>query len=214
MQTFSRSLEQTYPPPVSPVPSSGDGFPQFDPELDQEWEKHVANEPFLAPGSYPDGLDLDKGLLVKPWATLNSPLFVLSSYPTKASTVLPHNSRIPDVSNPCISWLLGKLGFWDTTTRTKPVLLVNLFPRRMDCSDFGDDMPDTTKLFQWFPTVLVRYWESIAMDTSRRCSTKVALIVVFEDGAAQPAYKRLLASNHSSPKRPPCTGPKQTSRFL
>jgi hypothetical protein len=87
MQTFSRSLEQTYPPLVFSVPSRGDGFPQFDADLDQEWEKHVANEPLIAPGSCPDSLDLDKSLLVKPWATLNSPLFVLSSYPTKTSTV-------------------------------------------------------------------------------------------------------------------------------
>jgi hypothetical protein len=62
MQTFPQllpSLEQTYSPLLFPAVSTGDGFPQFDPELDQEWKRHVANEPLLAPGSYPEAAFTD-----------------------------------------------------------------------------------------------------------------------------------------------------------
>jgi hypothetical protein len=174
-----------------PVQSTGDDdFPDFDPVLDAERRRRVRDEPPLTPGSHHPGLDTDKRLLVKPYQTLDAPLAILASYSTKTTTRHKYWGVMRDISNPSISILLAKIGFWDTTTRKKPVLMMDIFPRRINRKYFSSDRAED--LMKKLPRQLVGYWKSFAMDMLQRSSAKVVVVL---GRVARLVYERFLLSS-------------------
>jgi hypothetical protein len=176
MRSFAQSISAAvYPRPIFPIPSTGNDFPEFDPVLNAEWRRRVKDEPLLAPGLYHPGLDPDERLLVKLYQSLNAPLAILSSYSTKKTTRHKYYGVIRDISNPCISILLAKIGFWNTTTWTKPVLMRDVIPRRIDRKDFS--CLRVEDLLKKLPHQLVEYWRSFALDMLQRSSAKVVVVM-------------------------------------
>ena len=148
-------------PPTFPV-QNPDMPPDVNPELDIYWAKCVREEPKLIPGTYHEGLDMDPRLIVKPWETMQSAVVALSSYPTIQTTVHLHNGIIRDVSNPSTAAFLAKLGYYNSGTRSKPMLFLDLFPRRLDRRVFTTT--DSEELFKKLPQNLVGYWSSVALN--------------------------------------------------
>jgi hypothetical protein len=177
MRSFAQFISAAvYPRPIFPMQSTGgDEFPDFDPVLDAEWRRRVRDEPPLTPGSHHPGLDPDKRLLVKPYQTLDAPLAILSSCSTKKTTRHKYYGVIRDISNPCISILLAKISFWDTTTQTKPVLMLDMFPRRIDRKDFSCERAED--LMKKLPRQLVEYWKYFTLDMLQRSSAKVVVVM-------------------------------------
>jgi hypothetical protein len=130
---------------------------------------------------------MDEASLCKPWQTPNTPLLVLSSYPTKHSTVHPRYSTNHDISNPCVGLLLAKLSFHSAGPGPKPVCLIDVFPRRLSRKDFSQEQLGSEKLFQMLPPRLVQYWDTIAMDMVDRSSAKVVVVM---GASARASYER------------------------
>jgi hypothetical protein len=189
MKVFTKAINnQSYPPAIFPVLRKGE-FLIHETELDRFRTKFVKEELVLTPGTYNQGMSMDKKHLSKPWQIFNSPVLMLLSYPTMHSTKHPEYGSTRDISNPSIAMVLGKFGFYDTSppTRQTPVLMIDLFPRRLNKQQLTERELNAYWLFKLIPKQLKEYWRSIAFQMWTGSRAKFGILF---EGTVQCAYKR------------------------
>jgi hypothetical protein len=162
--------------------------------MDEFWQRCIEEEPVLPDGAYPDALDMDTGNLVKFWQSFDAPVTVLLTYPTKKTTKHPHYGCIRDITNESIAMMLRKLGYYDTSPpiRDKPILLINLFPRRIDRTEFDPPKMTAEVLFKQLPQELVQYWRMVAFEMLGRSRSKIFILF---GNTAQRAYLEYVCIN-------------------
>jgi hypothetical protein len=114
-------------------------IPQQNTTFHDQWQAYLANEPVPKPGTY-------------------------RSYPTLETTLHKYNSSIRDITNPSMTHLCRKTGFFDIDKHTKPIFMLDLFPRRLDRDAFTAaslikkrSLPIASNIFYKLPRELVNY---------------------------------------------------------
>jgi hypothetical protein len=116
--------------------------------MDTLWNQGVDEEALLELGPLPHGLTMEWQHLVKPIGSLQAPIVVLSSYPTKdpKSTTNVDFSTVDDMSNVCMFGLYANLGYHKATIRQIELLHIDCFPRCLDRKAFLSSPSVMTKI--------------------------------------------------------------------
>ncbi|KAJ4365555.1 hypothetical protein N0V83_008174 [Neocucurbitaria cava] len=157
--------------------------------MDEAWNAAVNIEQELRLPSLSTGLSMEAkvdGLYqVKPFGSLDAPLLVLSSYPTKDPSITAHLEYgiVNDMSNLCIFSMYAKLGFHKANDRSSSMLHLDFFPRRIDRKVIPGGIPAGSGVLRKMPSALRDHWQEFASDCILRSKAHVA--IVFGQSAAR-----------------------------
>jgi hypothetical protein len=145
-------------------------WPEYGNALDDIWKKSVMGEAsFMSQEGECPKLRRDPALLCKPYSSLNAVIAVLGSYPTLLTTSQARFGIVRDMSNPCMFTLFHKLGFEEANIQRNTVMIIDVFPRRLNRGDFASTPSRASSLFKKLPKDLVSYWETQALNLYKQC---------------------------------------------
>lgn len=106
-------------------------FSSLDDDIEDEaWDTDVRDEPSIDDQA-PDGLDMDKSLLVKPVGTMNASFVLAGSHLTVDTTTHLCYSTADDVSNTCMFALLAKTGYHQPRIQPAELAIIDRFLGRI-----------------------------------------------------------------------------------